>query len=267
MSRLSDTFERAKEEGRPVIATFLTVGYPEKESTYGLVGAMVEGGVDIIELGAPFSDPLGEGPTIQKSSQIALDQGITLEDCLECSRDTRARFPGIPIVLMGYYNPILSYGLERFAGEAGESGVDGLIVVDLPLEEAGPLQTTARAQGIDIIFLLAPTSTAERIKGVAQAGTGFVYCVSLTGVTGARRDLSADLSEFLDRVKAETDLPLLVGFGISKKEHVDTVFEMADGVAVGSALINLIEGSEPGAREERVREFVRGLRGCVEAAL
>lgn len=264
MSRLSDTFERAKEEGRPVIATFLTVGYPEKSKTDALVEAMVEGGVDIIELGAPFSDPLAEGPTIQKSSQIALDQNITLSDCLNSSRKARARFDGTPIVLMGYYNPVLSYGLERFAKDAGESGVDGLIVVDLPLEEAGPLQSALRVEGIDLIFLLAPTSTDERVRRVSEAGSGFVYCVSVTGVTSARRDLSAGLPEFLDRVRAETDLPLIVGFGISKKEHVDAVFEIADGVAVGSALINLIEQSEAEAREERVREFVRGLRGCVE---
>lgn len=264
MSRISDTFKQAKKEGRPVIATFLTVGYPERADTDGLVGAMVEGGVDIIELGAPFSDPLAEGPTIQKSSQIALEQNITLGDCLDSSRSTRARFPGIPIVLMGYYNPVLSYGLERFARDAGEAGLDGLIVVDLPLEEAGPLQAALKVQGIDLIFLLAPTSTTERIKGVARAGSGFVYCVSVTGVTSARRNLSTDLPEFLDRVRSETELPLIVGFGISKKEHVDTVFEMADGVAVGSALINLIEQSECGAREERVKEFVLGLRGCVE---
>ena len=264
MSRLSDTFRRAKEVGRPVIATFLTVGYPERDKTDGLVGAMVEGGVDIIELGAPFSDPLAEGPTIQKSSQIALDQNITLADCLESSRNARARFHGTPIVLMGYYNPLLSYGLERFAKDAGGAGVDGLIVVDLPLEEAGPLQTALRAQGIDLIFLLAPTSTDERVKRVSEAGSGFVYCVSVTGVTSARRDLSTDLPEFLGRVAAATDLPLIVGFGISKKEHVDAVFEMADGVAVGSALINLIEKSEAGAQEENVKEFVRGLRGCVE---
>ncbi len=267
MSRLSDTFERAREDGRPVIATFLTVGYPERSSTGALIGAMVDGGVDIIELGAPFSDPLAEGPTIQKSSQIALDQNVTLSDCLDCSRETRARFPETPIVVMGYYNPVLSYGLERFARDAGESGVDGLIVVDLPLEEAGPLQRALGARGIDLIFLLAPTSTVERIRGVAQTGSGFIYCVSVTGVTGARRDLRGDLSEFLDRVKAETDLPLIVGFGISKKEHVDRAFTMADGVAVGSALINLIEQSEVGSREEKVREFVRGLRGCVEAVI
>lgn len=264
MSRLADTFRRAREEGRPVIATFLTVGYPETGVTDGLVGAMVGGGADIIELGAPFSDPLAEGPTIQKSSQIALEQGVTLEDCLKCSRDARGKFPETPIALMGYYNPILSYGLERFARDAGESGVDGAIVVDLPLEEAGPLQTVLRKQGIDLIFLLAPTSTAERIRGVAESGSGFVYCVSVTGVTSARKDISADLPEFLDRVRAETDLPLIVGFGISNRRHVERVFEMADGVAVGSALINLIEQSEAGAREESVKEFVRGLRGCVE---
>ena len=267
MDRLTATFNQAREEGRPAIATFLTVGYPDKSSTGAMVSAMVEGGVDIIELGAPFSDPLAEGPTIQKSSQIALDQNVTLTDCLECCKETRSRFPRIPIVIMGYYNPILSYGIDRFAADADESGVDGLIVVDLPFEEAGPLQSAVRARGIDLIYLLAPTSTNERIKRVAAASSGFVYCVSLTGVTGARKDLRTDLSGFLDRVRAETDVPLIVGFGISTREHVERVASMADGVAVGSALINLIENSAPEAREESVKDFVRGLRGCAEAVL
>ena len=230
-----------------------------------MVGAMVEGGADIIELGAPFSDPLAEGPTIQRSSQIALDQNITLADLLDCCRETRSRFPHIPLIFMGYYNPLLSYGLDRFAEDASEAGLDGLIVVDLPLEEAGPLQSAAKARGMDFIFLLAPTSTEERIKRVAAVSSGFVYCVGLTGVTGARREMGADLPEFLGRVRAETDLPLLVGFGISTREHVERAASMSDGVAVGSALINLIEQSAPGAREENVRNFVRGLRGCAEA--
>ena len=265
MSRLSDTFERGREEGRPVIATFLTVGFPDRTTTGAMVEAMVEGGVDIIELGAPFSDPLAEGVTIQKSSQVALDQNVTLADCLACCRNTRARFPQIPLILMGYYNPLLSYGLSPFAEDAAKAGLDGLIVVDLPLEEAGPLQSAVKAHGIDLIFLLAPTSTEERIKRVAAVSSGFVYCVSLTGVTGARRELSADVSTFLARVRAETDVPLVVGFGISTREHVERVAPMADGVAVGSALINLIEKSAPAAREENVKNFVRGLRGCVQA--
>ena len=230
-----------------------------------MVGAMVEGGVDIIELGVPFSDPLAEGPTIQRSSQVALDQNITLADCLDCCRETRSRFPDIPLILMGYYNPLLSYGLDRFTEDASEAGLDGLIVVDLPLEEAGPLQSAAKAHGMDFIFLLAPTSTEERIKRVAAVSSGFVYCVSLTGVTGGRREMGADLPEFLGRVRAETDLPLLVGFGISTREHVERAASMSDGVAVGSALINVIEQAGPGDREEKVRNFVRGLRGCAEA--
>ena len=265
LSRLSDTFERARAADRPVIATFLTVGFPDRESTQAMVGAMVEGGADIIELGAPFSDPLAEGPTVQRSSQVALDQNITLADCLDCCRDARSRFPDVPLILMGYYNPLLSYGLNRFADDASEAGLDGLIVVDLPFEEAGPLQSAAKARGMDFIFLLAPTSTEERIKRVVAVSSGFVYCVGLTGVTGARREMGADLPEFLGRVRAETDLPLLVGFGISTREHVERAASMSDGVAVGSALINLIEQSEPGAREENVRNFVRGLRGCAEA--
>ena len=265
LSRLSDTFERARAADRPVIATFLTVGFPDRESTLAMVGAMVKGGADIIELGAPFSDPLAEGPTVQRSSQVALDQNITLADCLDCCRNARSRFPDVPLILMGYYNPLLSYGLNRFADDASEAGLDGLIVVDLPLEEAGPLQSAAKARGMDFIFLLAPTSTEERIKRVVAVSLGFVYCVGLTGVTGARREMGADLPEFLGRVRAETDLPLLVGFGISTREHVERAASMSDGVAVGSALINLIEQSEPGDREEKVRNFVRGLRGCAEA--
>ena len=226
---------------------------------------MVDGGVDIIELGAPFSDPLGEGPTIQRSSQIALGQNITLADCLDCCRETRGRFPHIPLILMGYYNPLLSYGLERFAEDAAEAGLDGLIVVDLPHEEAGPLQSAAKGRGMDFIYLLAPTSTEERIKRVAEVSSGFVYCVSVTGVTGARREMSGDLSVFLGKVKAETDLPLIVGFGISKREHVERAGSMADGVAVGSALINLIEQSGPDDRVNRIKSFVRELRGSAEA--
>ena len=265
MSRISDTFERARAADRPVIAAFLTVGFPDRESTQAMVGAMVGGGADIIELGVPFSDPLAEGPTIQRSSRIALDQNITLADCLACCRDTRSRFPHIPLILMGYYNPLLSYGLDRFADDAADAGLDGLIVVDLPLEEAGPLRSAAKARGMDFIFLLAPTSTEERIKRAAAVSSGFVYCVSLTGVTGARRELSADMSGFLSRVRAETELPLIVGFGISTREHVERATSMADGVAVGSALINLIEESAPGDREEMVKSFVRGLRGRTEA--
>lgn len=230
-----------------------------------MLEAMVEGGTDIIELGAPFSDPLGEGVTIQRSSQIALDQNVTLSDCLDCCSNTRSRFPQIPLVIMGYYNPILSYNIDRFAEDAEEAGVDGLIVVDLPLEEAGPLQSALGARGIDLIYLLAPTSTDDRIKRVAEVSSGFIYCVSVTGVTGARKDLGTDLSEFLDRVRAETDVPLIVGFGISTREHVERVASMADGVAVGSALINLMENSAPESREDNVKNFVRGLRGCAEA--
>ncbi|MFQ5933492.1 MAG: tryptophan synthase subunit alpha [Dehalococcoidia bacterium] len=261
LNRIRDAFSKLKEEGRTGIAGFLTVGFPEGDSTIPLLRAMAEGGVDFIELGVAFSDPLADGATIQRSSQVALENGITLADCLEACARFRVGFPNVPVLLMGYYNPVLSYGLERFAEDGAQAGLDGLIAVDLPSEEAGPLRSTCAARGIDLIFLLAPTSTDERIQKVCDASSNLIYCVSLTGVTGARREMDPALSGFLRRVRSRTSLPLVVGFGISAREHVEAVGRYAESVVIGSALINLIDSTPPSRRVERLREYVEELAG------
>ena len=249
MSRIADGFAKAKAEGRPALIAYVTVGYPEAGATEALVAAILDGGADMLEIGVPFSDPLAEGTTIQRSSQIALEHGVTLDTCIETCGALRKRHPVVPLMLMGYYNPVLSYGLDRFAERAAGAGIDGVIVVDLPAEEAAPLLQVCRPRGIDVILLLAPTSTDERIRKASEVASGFVYCVSLAGVTGARERLADGLAAFVGRVRKFVDLPLAVGFGISTAEHVRAVGELADGAIVGSAVINAItEGGAEGVR-------------------
>lgn len=258
MSRIADGFARAKDEGRPALLAYVTADYPEAGATEALAAAIIDAGADMLEIGVPFSDPLAEGPTIQRSSQVALEQGATLDTCIEACAALRKRYSVVPLILMGYYNPVLSYGLDRFAERAAGAGVDGVIVVDLPAEEAAPLVQVCRPHGIDVILLLAPTSTDERIRKVSEVASGFVYCVSVAGVTGARERLSEGLDGFLQRVRRYVDLPLAVGFGISTAEHVRAVGELADGAAVGSAVINAI--ADGGA--DGVRSLIADLSGA-----
>lgn len=263
--RIEATFARLREEGRCGFVAFVTVGYPDLESTPGLVKALIAGGADVIELGIPFSDPLAEGPTIQTSSHRALENGTTLGDCLEVARKLRADGVEAPLVFMGYYNPLLAYGLERFAKDSAAAGVDGVIPVDVPPEESGPLREACRKAGLRVIYLLAPTSTDERIRQVAELASGFVYCVSVTGVTGARREIAGDLEAFVARVRKQISLPLAVGFGISQPEHFQAVARLADAAVVGSAIIDEISKSEPSEREARLKryaEVVTGRRGA-----
>jgi tryptophan synthase alpha chain len=264
--RIEETFARLKSEGRTGFVAFLTVGYPDVESTLRLVPALIEGGADIIELGVPFSDPLAEGPTIQASSFHALQRGVTTTTCLETVRKLRKGGVEAPLILMGYYNPILAYGIEAFARDAVAAGADGVIAVDLPAEESGPLREACLAHGLRVIYLLAPTSTDERIRAVAERASGFVYCVSLTGVTGARDELSTDLASLLERVRKQIGLPIAVGFGISQPEHFQAVGRIADAAVIGSAIIDEIAKSGPSEREERLKhyaEVVTGRRGAV----
>ena len=258
MSRIADGFAKAKAEGRPALIAYVTVGYPEAGATEALAAAILDGGADMLEIGVPFSDPLAEGTTIQRSSQIALEHGVTLDICIETCGALRKRHPVVPLMLMGYYNPVLSYGLDRFAERAAGAGIDGVIVVDLPAEEAAPLLQVCRPRGIDVILLLAPTSTDERIRKASEVASGFVYCVSLAGVTGSRERLADGLAGFMERVRKFVDLPLAVGFGISTAEHVRAVGELADGAIVGSAVINAI--TEGGA--EGVRALIADLSGA-----
>ena len=233
------------------------------EDTRRLVSALVQGGAAVVELGVPFSDPLADGATIQNASMVALENRVNLGTCLEVAAALRSDGVTVPLVFMGYYNPILSYGLERFAIDAQDAGLDGLIVPDLPFEEADALQNTCRQHDIHFIPLLAPTSTDERIARSCEKAAGFVYCVSLTGVTGAREELPPGISTFIQRVRKHTDLPLAIGFGISQRHHVETLAPWAQAAVVGSALIEVVEKTPDGQREKAVKDFVAGLRGMV----
>jgi tryptophan synthase alpha chain len=262
VSRIAAIFARTRAEKRPAVVPFLTAGYPDLAATPALVEALVAGGADMVELGIPFSDPLADGVTIQRAGLTALEQGVTAGDCLEVVRELRSRGLEIPILLMGYYNPILAYGPEAFVADLAAAGGDGLIAVDLPPEESEELRGLCRAQGLDLIYLLAPTSGAERIAKVAALASGFLYCVSVAGVTGARTDLPSGLSDFVREVRASTDLPLVVGFGISQREHIEAAAAMGlDGAVVGSAIINVIERSDTYEEAKKVREYVEVLTG------
>ena len=236
---LDQTFSRLKRDGEGALVTFLTAGDPSVEGTPGLVAALAEAGADIVELGIPYSDPLADGPSIQASSQRALERGVTPDTVLQMVRDIRQK-TSVPLVLMTSYNLVLRYGLERFAQVFSEAGADGAILTDLPPEEARPWKNAADAHGLATVFLVAPTSTPERIKNIAQNATGFVYIVSRMGVTGARSEMSNDLQRLLSAVRAVTDKPLCVGFGISQPAHISQVVEIADGAVIGSALVDFL---------------------------
>jgi tryptophan synthase alpha chain len=256
-------FARAKAEGRTAIIPYVMAGYPDLESSEAIAVALGEAGADLLELGIPFSDPLADGTTIQAASQAALDAGMTPVAVLELAGRITAR-TSTPLMVMTYYNPIFSYGLAHFCEAAADAGVAGLIVPDLPPEEAEVLGTAAEPHGLALVYLVAPTSTDERIERIARAaeanGRGFLYCVSLSGVTGARDRLPEHLAEFLARVRARSRLPLAVGFGVSRPEHVAEIGRYADGAVVASALLNVVDAAPPEACVQAAVEFLRKLR-------
>ena len=260
-SRLAEAFERAKKEGRPALITYVIPGYPSAEETHEVFDAMVAGGADIIEVEIPFSDPLADGTTMQRVSFEALKAGTTPSLCIDFARRMRERHPSLPIVFMTYLNPVLAYGPAQFAADAAAAGADGVILVDLPVEESKPYHEALAANGLDLVFLVAPTSTDERLALIGAQASGFVYCVSVAGVTGARGELPVDLRDFLARVRRCTNLPLAVGFGLSRREHIEALTGLADGVVVGSAIMNLIDASEPRERAKAVRDYVEVLSG------
>lgn len=263
---IAAAFVRAREEGRVALIPYVMAGYPNLETSEELAVALCKAGADILELGVPFSDPLADGVTIQAAAQRALEQGMTLTATLALAQRISRRV-ATPIVLMGYYNPIYSFGVERFCAIAGSQGVRGVIVPDLPPEEAEPLWTAANVNSMEMIFLVSPTSTPERIAQVAEiagrTGFGFIYCVSLSGVTGARDQLPEQLAAFVGRVRAATSLPLAIGFGVSRPEHVAEIGTLADGAVVASALLNAVDAAPP---EERVAAGVAFLRALQSGA-
>ncbi len=262
---IAAAFTRARAERRVALIPYVMSGYPDEAASEEIAVALGQAGADLLELGMPFSDPLADGATIQHASQRALEQGMSARRTLALAARIHARI-ATPLVLMGYYNPILNSGLERFTADAAEAGVAGLIVPDLPPEESEPLRSAAAAHGIELNFLVTPTSPDERIAQVAEAagktGGGFVYCVALSGVTGARDRLPDALPAFIARVRAQVSVPLAVGFSVSRPEHIAQIGQIADGAVVASALVNAVDAVAPDQRVTTATEFLRELQSA-----
>jgi tryptophan synthase alpha chain len=261
MSRLADTFSRIKAEAKgPGLVTYVTAGDPDLQRTGGILRALDRSGADVLEVGVPFSDPLADGPVIQRATERALASGTTLQGVLDLLGGLRDELRA-PIVIFSYANPILRLGAERFADQAQEAGVDGVLVLDLPIEEADEFRSLLASRGIDTILLLSPTTTDERLRRAARLGSGFLYAISRLGVTGARDAVADGAEGMVRRIRAASSLPVALGFGISKPEHVREVGRWADAAVVGSALVNVI--AEAGASDDlntRVEEYVRWLK-------
>ena len=254
MTRLGPAF---RQHGHGRLICFLTAGFPNMSDFKEHFHACVEGGADIMEIGLPFSDPVADGPTIQHASRVALEKGATLHSILEVIRELRQEF-GVPMVLMGYYNPIFVRGLGRFVDEAKSAGADGLIVPDVPLEECDPLRKECERGGLDLIMIAGPLTSADRMKRIASASSGYLYLAGNLGTTGARTLMSGDLPKLIKRAKASTELPVAVGFGISDPDQVRNVIQAgADGAIVGSAILDLIINGSP---SKEVRHFVETLK-------
>ena len=261
LDRLCTSLNAARADGRTGVLPYVTIGFPSVDDTLAIVPALEAAGADAVELGVPYSAPLADGPTIQAASHRALRGGVDGRVCLDVVRKLRANGARVPLVFMGYYNPILSYGIDAYAADCADAGVDALLVPDLPPEEAAPLRGALRAHGLGLVAMLAPTSTDDRIRRGAAGSDGFVYCVSVAGVTGARSELPPELPAFVERVRAHTPLPVAVGFGVAERRHVERIGEVADLAAVGSALISVIGAAPEGEAAERAGRFLAGLTG------
>jgi tryptophan synthase alpha chain len=264
--RLSETFARARADKRVAFFPYMTVGYPDLATSIAIMKTMVEAGADGMEIGIPFSDPLADGPSIQRSTYTALQAGVHPRDAIEAVRQLRAAGVAVPLILMGYSNTFLAYGEEAMFSDAAEAGADGVIISDLPPEESDGTRAICEKHGLAVIYLAAPTSDDGRIDEIVSRASGFIYCVGVVGVTGARQQLSAELPGFLQKLRKKTDLPLVVGFGISKREHIVALNGLADGAIVGAAIVDTIESSPREERVEKVRRYVEVLTGRVEAS-
>jgi tryptophan synthase alpha chain len=247
-------------ESRPGLVAYLTAGDPDLPTTRDIALAAIDAGADVIELGVPFSDPLADGPVIQRASERALKHGTTLSDVLAVAAELHSARPQAGLVIFSYFNPILRFGLERFCAAAEEAGVDGVLVTDLIVEEAGEYLTHLERHHLSPIFLAAPTSPDERLEHIAASSRGFVYAISRTGITGTQQSLAEDAKKLVSRLRRYTHLPIAVGFGISNAEHFVAVGEFADAAVIGSALVRIIEDSTPQEAPGSIARFIRGLR-------
>ena len=271
-TRIESAFARARSEDRGVLGVFVTAGDPDAATSQGILDALVESGVDIVELGMPFSDPMADGPAIQAASLRALKGGMTLSGTLDMARGFRERHPDTPLVLMGYYNPIYIYGVDAFLKDAVAAGVDGLIIVDLPPEEDDELCFPAKEAGLDFIRLVTPTSDAERLPVVLGTASGFVYYVSITGITGTRSAAGASISAAYERISSVTELPVVTGFGIRTPDQAGEAASLSDGAIVGSAVVDIIadnlneDGSGSPEIVSKIAAFVSDLAKGVAVA-
>ena len=256
--RIAAAFAAARARGDVALMPYAAAGYPTLDTSAAIITALAGAGADLIEIGVPFSDPLADGATVQRATQIALAGGATFARCLDLVRAVRPQVAA-PLIFMGYYNPLHHRGVARAVAECAEAGVDGLIVPDLPPEEAADLLAATRAHDLALIFLVSPVTSEARLAQVAAAGSGFLYCVALTGVTGARQDLAAGLPDYVARVRRHTTLPLAVGFGLSTAAHIAALAGLADGAVVGAALIDRIAAA-PGQEAAAAAAFLRELR-------
>ncbi|PYS55251.1 MAG: tryptophan synthase subunit alpha [Acidobacteria bacterium] len=261
MTRIEKRFVQLKCHNAKAFIPYLTAGDPSLEVTLELALALEKAGADVIELGVPFSDPIADGPVIQRATERALKNGVTVPQVLALGENIRKQ-SGIPLVLFSYFNPLLNYGLERLAADAVKAGFDGVLASDLTVEESDPFVRTMRHSGLDTVFLVAPTSSPERMKKIAAASTGFLYAVSRTGVTGEQQELATDLKQFLETLRMHTRMPIAVGFGISRPEHVQAVWQEAEGAIVGSSVVKAVE-ENIGRPDlvERVAAFAAWLKG------
>lgn len=258
--RVSALFKRLRKEQRCGFIAYVTCGDPAADATVDIVLALEKAGADMIELGVPFSDPIADGPTIQEASQRALAAGTSLRDCLEVAARVR-QSSEIPLVLFSYLNPLMSYGFETLARDAASSGIDSVLVTDLPPEDSRELRSELRRAGLGMVFLLSPTSSERRIRAVDKASEGFLYYVSTTGVTGVRRELDDRLLERLDEIRERVSLPLAVGFGVSRYEHYEALSDRCSAVVVGSAIVRAVDDGEPDGAAGRASEVVRSILG------
>jgi len=247
-------------EHKPALVVYLTAGDPSLDSTRAIALAAIDAGAAAIELGVPFSDPLADGPVIQRASERAVERGTRLVDVLALAREIRAARPAAGLIVFSYFNPILRYGLPRFVSDAAAAGVDGVLIIDVIVEEAGEYLTEMERYGLAPIFLAAPTSPDERLKAIAAHSKGFIYAISRVGITGTQQSLTADAAALVARIRRWSTLPVAVGFGISNSGHVAQVAEFADAAVVGSAIVELIERSTPDAAPDAVARFIKGLR-------